>query len=136
MYILEFTCTYGETGAAAPRPSGRGNRYLVRVRMLVLTVLAPHSRCGDKTLGIEANILGVVNVLPHLTKGVFLFIFSIKNNKQLANLLFSRSRLVASGGVFLAGARPDSPSRNDTSLLLRVAASLSRGGRVGSFVVC
>ena len=39
------------------------------------------------------------------------------------------------GGVFLAGARPDSPSRSDTFLLLRVAARLSRGGRVGSYVV-
>ena len=46
------------------------------------------------------------------------------------------SRLVASGGgVFLAGVRPDSPSRSDTFLLLRVAATLRRGGRVGSYVV-
>ena len=40
-----------------------------------------------------------------------------------------------SGGVFLAGVRPDSPSRSDTFLLLRVAARLRRGGRVGSYVV-
>ena len=39
------------------------------------------------------------------------------------------------GGVFLAGVRPDSPSRRDTYLLLRVAARLRRGGRVGSYVV-
>ena len=45
------------------------------------------------------------------------------------------SRLVASGGVFLAGVRPDSPSRSDTFLPLRVAARLRRGGRVGSYVV-
>ena len=38
------------------------------------------------------------------------------------------------GGVFLAGVRPDSPSRSDTFLLLRVAARLRRGGRVGSYV--
>ena len=38
------------------------------------------------------------------------------------------------GGVFLAGVRPDSPSRSNT-LLLRVAARLRRGGRVGSYVV-
>ena len=35
------------------------------------------------------------------------------------------------GGVFLAGVRPDSPSRSDTFLLLRVAARLRRGGRLG-----
>ena len=40
------------------------------------------------------------------------------------------------GGVFLAGVRPDSPSRSDTFMLLRVAARLRRGGRVGSYVVC
>ena len=46
------------------------------------------------------------------------------------------SRLVARvGGVFLAGVRPESPSRSDTFLLLRVAARLRRGGRVGSYVV-
>ena len=59
------------------------------------------------------------------------------------------SRLVASGGIFLAGVRPDSPSRSDTFtkdlimrvnvrtttfFLLRVAARLRRGGRVGSYV--
>ena len=45
------------------------------------------------------------------------------------------SRLVASGEVFLAGLRPDPPSRSDIFLLLRVAARLRRGGRVGSYVV-
>ena len=34
------------------------------------------------------------------------------------------------GGVVLAGVRPDSPSRSDTFLLLRVAARLRRGGTV------
>ena len=38
-------------------------------------------------------------------------------------------------GVFSAGVRPDSPSRSDTFLLLRVAARLGRGGRVGLYVV-
>ena len=45
------------------------------------------------------------------------------------------SRLVASGGVFVAAVRPDSPSRSDTILLLGVAARLRGGGRVGSYVV-
>ena len=36
------------------------------------------------------------------------------------------------GGVFPAGVRPDSPSRSDNFLLLRVAARHMRGGRVGS----
>ena len=36
------------------------------------------------------------------------------------------------GEVVLAGVRPDSPSMNDTFLLLRVVARLRRGGRVGS----
>ena len=39
------------------------------------------------------------------------------------------------GGVFLAGVRPESPSRSGAFLLLRVAARLRRGGRVGSYVV-
>ena len=39
------------------------------------------------------------------------------------------------GRFFLAGVRPDSPSRSDTFLLLRVAAMLRRGGRGGSYVV-
>ena len=39
------------------------------------------------------------------------------------------------GGVFLAGVRPVSASTIDTFLLLRVAARLRRGGRVGSYVV-
>ena len=39
------------------------------------------------------------------------------------------------GEVILAGVRPDSPSRSDTFLLLRVAATRWRGGRVGSYVV-
>ena len=39
------------------------------------------------------------------------------------------------GGVFLEGVRPDSLSRRYTFLLLRVATRLSRGGRVGSYVV-
>ena len=38
-------------------------------------------------------------------------------------------------GVFLAGASPGSPSRSNTFLLLRVAARLRSGGRVGSYVV-
>ena len=38
------------------------------------------------------------------------------------------------GGVFRAGVRPDSPSRSDTFVLLRVAARIRRGGRVGSYV--
>ena len=45
------------------------------------------------------------------------------------------SRLVASGGGLSGGCKPDSPSRNGTLLLLRVAARLRRGGRVGSHVV-
>ena len=47
----------------------------------------------------------------------------------------SPSRLASSGGVVRAGVRPDSPSRSDTFLLLRMAARLRRGGRVGSYVV-
>ena len=39
------------------------------------------------------------------------------------------------GVVFLADVLPGSPSRIDTFLLLRVAARLSRGGRVGPYVV-
>ena len=39
------------------------------------------------------------------------------------------------GGVFLAGVRPDSPSRSDTFLLLCVAARYRRGGRFGSYVL-
>ena len=39
------------------------------------------------------------------------------------------------GDVFLAGVRPDSPSRSDTFLLLRVVARLRSGGRVRSYVV-
>ena len=45
------------------------------------------------------------------------------------------SRLVASGGVFLAGVMPDSPSRDNTFLLLRVVVRLRGGGRVGFYVV-
>ena len=37
-------------------------------------------------------------------------------------------------GGFLAGVRPDSSSSGD-AFLLRVAARLRRGGRVGSYVV-
>ena len=39
------------------------------------------------------------------------------------------------GGVFLAGVRPESPSRSDTFLLLRGGREVRRGGRVGSYVV-
>ena len=35
----------------------------------------------------------------------------------------------------LADVRPESPTRSDTVFLLRVAARLKRGGRVGSYVV-
>ena len=38
------------------------------------------------------------------------------------------------GQVFLAGVRPDSPSRSDTFLLLLVAARPRRGSRRGSYV--
>ena len=33
------------------------------------------------------------------------------------------------------GVRPDSPSRSDTFLLLRVTVGLRRGGRVGSYAM-
>ena len=35
----------------------------------------------------------------------------------------------------MPGVRLDSPSRSDTFLLLRMAARLRRGGRIGSYVV-
>ena len=38
------------------------------------------------------------------------------------------------GQVFQAGVRQDSPSRSDTFVLLRVAARLGRGSRVGLYV--
>ena len=59
---------------------------------------------------------------------------NVRSPRCLGKACCQASGLWRVGWVFVAGVRPDSPSTSDPFLMLRVAARLRRGSRVGSYV--
>ena len=78
-------------------------------------------------------------VTSHEGRGCGKFVFvpfpSLPRQDMLRHALRGYIAIASGVEVFLAGVRPDSPARSDTFLPLRVTARLSRGCRVGSYVV-